>query len=382
MLYLDCRMLQGSGIATYLHNLIRSYKKKDHQLDLQYLVKNYTSIISAAPYYQNQHRFDSKIYSIHEQLFYPKRMGKGDVLHVPHYNAPLMFSGKLIVTVHDLCHYVMKDYFNGLPKRIYAGMFMKLVLIRADHIITVSHFTKNEIIKHFRIDPGKITVIHNGVDSYFYPRTEAETQRFLASNNLPERYLLYVGNIKPHKNISRLILAYYRAKSIAEDLPKLVICGRHDQNYNVVSQLYQSGAIMEPFVKENILFLGYAKYEDLPYLYSGADLFLFPSLYEGFGIPPLEAMACGTPALASNTSSLPEVLGDCALLVDPYNPADIAEGIIKLWNNPSLQKEMVDKGLIHVQKYNWESSAEEHLEIYQKHVAKKRNILFVDQYRN
>ena len=92
------------------------------------------------------------------------------MLHVPHYNAPLMFSGKLIVTVHDLCHYVMKDYFNGLPKRIYAGMFMKWVLIRADHIITVSHFTKNEIIKYFRTDPGKITVIHNGVDPHFYPR--------------------------------------------------------------------------------------------------------------------------------------------------------------------------------------------------------------------
>ncbi|MDP7335387.1 MAG: hypothetical protein QF832_20225, partial [SAR324 cluster bacterium] len=117
MIYIDCRMLHGSGIATYLLNLISQYRSSDPQPELHYLVQEYTRVISSSPDYPNQHRYDSKIYSVSEQLFYPKILGKGDVLHVPHYNAPLGFPGKLVVTVHDLCHLVMKEFFKGPAKR-------------------------------------------------------------------------------------------------------------------------------------------------------------------------------------------------------------------------------------------------------------------------
>ena len=142
MLYIDSRMIEGSGIASYLSNLIKTYNKERNNFDIHYLVKEKTSIISEPPYFKNQHLFDEEIYSMKEQFFYPKILSKKDVLHVPHYNAPLLFSGKLIVTVHDICHFVMKDYFTGFPKRAYASIFMKMVLNKADKIISVSNINK------------------------------------------------------------------------------------------------------------------------------------------------------------------------------------------------------------------------------------------------
>ena len=161
MFYLDCRMLEGSGISTYLSNLIQQFRSKHSKIQLNYLVKRYSNLISQAPDYPGQHLFQSKIYSINEQLFFPKTYDKNDLLHVPHYNAPLRFPGKLIVTVHDLCHLVMKEFFKGPAKRFYATIFMAMVLKKASRIITVSHFTESEILKYFNVDPKKISVIRN-----------------------------------------------------------------------------------------------------------------------------------------------------------------------------------------------------------------------------
>ena len=331
---------------------------------LQYLVSDPSNELSDPPDFQNQHIFKSRIYSLSEQLFYPKRMGRGDILHVPHYNAPVLFSGKLIITVHDICHYVMKGYFTGIAKRIYASIFMKLVLTRANYIITVSYFTKNEIVKNFNINPRKITVIYNGLDSHYYPRFKPELVKTLALHKIPNKYLLYVGNIKPHKNIKKLVTAYYNAKRIDNSIPKLIICGKHDRSFDLLSEIDQSGILTKDFFSENVILLGFVKYEELPYLYSGAEIFLYPSLYEGFGIPPLEAMACGTPVIASNTSSIPEILEGNALLVNPRNQDEITNAIVRLWQSPSLQKEFISKGLAHANRFKWNESAYKHIEIY------------------
>ncbi len=366
MIYLDCRLIKGSGIATYLRNLILCYRNHEPDLMIQYLVSSPSDELSDPPDYQNQHIFGANIYSLSEQLFYPKRIGKDDILHVPHYNAPLLFSGQLIVTVHDLCHYVMKDYFTGLAKRFYASTFMRMILYRASHIITVSNFTKIEIINNFKINPSKISVIHSGIDPHYYPRNSTDVQQYLNLKGLPNNYILYVGNLKPHKNIARMILTYHKAKLLNDNLPKLVICGMKDNGYDFLSEVIQGG-ISNKFVRSNIIFLGYAQYDDLPYLYSGADLLLFLSLYEGFGLPPLEAMACGTPVIASNTSAVPEILEDTAVLVDPCDLNEIVSAIIELWTTPSLQNEMIIRGLNHVKKFNWEDSAAKHLELYHKY---------------
>ena len=162
MLYLDCRMLEGSGISTYLSNLIQQFRSNHSKIQLNYLVKRYSNLISQAPDYPGQHLFQSNIYSINEQFYFPKIYDKNDLLHVPHYNAPLRFPGKLIVTVHDLCHLVMKEFFKGPAKRFYSSIFMRQVLKKSSVIITPSHFTRSEILKYFNIDSKKIAVIHNG----------------------------------------------------------------------------------------------------------------------------------------------------------------------------------------------------------------------------
>jgi len=365
-IYIDCRLIEGSGIATYLINLIKTFNKIEKSLDIHILVKSFKKIIIDDQEKNEKHLFKSPIYSISEQLFFPKFIGKNDILHVPHYNAPILFSGKLIITVHDICHYVMKDYFTGITKRFYASIFMKFALMRANYIITVSHFTKTEIVKYFHINPSKITVIHNGIDSHYSPRRKSELLKILALYKVPNKYLLYVGNIKPHKNIVKLIIAYYNAKRIDNSIPKLIICGEHDKHFDILSELGRSGILTKDFFSENIILLGFVKYEDLPCLYSGAELFLYPSLYEGFGIPPLEAMACGTPVIASNTSSIPEILGENALLVNPHNQDDITDAIIRLWQNPSLQKELTLKGLVHANHFKWNESAYKHIELYNK----------------
>ncbi|HCP34040.1 MAG TPA: glycosyltransferase family 1 protein, partial [Deltaproteobacteria bacterium] len=284
----------------------------------------------SSPDYPNQYRFQSKIYSVSEQLFYPKILGKGDVLHVPHYNAPLRFPGKLVVTVHDLCHLVMKEFFKGPAKRTYASVFLKAVLKKASKIITVSHFTEHEILKYFHIDQKKIEVIPNGLDPHFYPRSDKEQKRVREANRLPESYLLYVGNIKPHKNIAKLIKAYHKGWCQKPDLPKLVFVGQNDEGYDPFSEAMSKGDSTYLAFKDRVIFKGFVPYEDLPGLYSGAEAFLFPSLYEGFGFPPLEAMACGTAVLASNSSSLPEILNGHAVFIDPYDEEAISSAILQL----------------------------------------------------
>ena len=274
--------------------------------------------------------FQSNIYSINEQLFFPKTYDKNDLLHIPHYNAPLRFPGKLIVTVHDLCHLVMKEFFNGPAKRFYATIFLAMVLKKASRIITVSHFTESEILKNFNVDPKKIFVIPNGLDPFFSPRTKDEQIKAIKEHDFPKKYLLYVGNIKRHKNITRMIQGYHMAWEQNPNLPKLLIIGVRDKKYDPLSEAFIADHEVQTTFMDQVIFKGYVPYKDLPSIYSAAEGFLFPSLYEGFGFPPLEAMACGTAVIASNNSSLPEVLGDNALFVDPYDVNQISSSILNL----------------------------------------------------
>ena len=191
----------------------------------------------------------------------------------------------------------------------------------------IPHFVDVKL-NDFNIDPKKIAVIYNGLDPHFYPRTINEQKIAQTANGFPNSYLLYVGNIKRHKNITRLIQGYYSACKQKSDLPKLYIVGQSDQGYDPYHEATYDYDEVHPDFENQVFFKGYIPYEDLPALYSGADAIIFPSLYEGFGFPPLEAMACGTPVIASNNSSLPEVLGDNVFFVDPYD-------ICLLYTSPS-----------------------------------------------
>lgn len=365
-MYLDCRLFGFSGIGTYIENLIDSYGALAPDLPLRLLVPDEikSEMESRSPF-PNQ-SYNSPIYSLREQFAWAGRIRSTDWLHVPHYNAPVLFPGKLIVTVHDVCHLAMRQFFPGILKSFYSTVFLGRVLNKAKHIITVSQFSKNEIIRFFKIRQEKISVVYNGVNPRFRPIPSEQTKGGQKRLELPGEYMLFVGNIKPHKNIIGVLSGYKLALEREQDLPPLVILGNNIKMMELIPEIRIF--LEDPAFQNRIIFTGYLPKEDLPAIYTRAMLFLFPSLYEGFGLPVLEAMACGTPVITSDTTSLPEVAGDAALLVNPESHQDISESILRLCSDNKLRDELIEKGLKQAGSFSWTKSAEQHLGIYKRFI--------------
>ncbi len=391
---LDCRQFGSSGIGTYIENLIYQYQKNDFEFNFRLLVrKEHRDILSKRLRFP-LNEYNEEIYSIGEQFGWVTKIDPFGILHVPHYNAPLLYPGKLIITVHDVCHLAMRQFFPGLLKRLYSNLFFKRILVKADHIVTVSNFSKSEITRYFDIDPEKISVIYNGVSPDYRPIPKEESENIIRQYNLPDEFILFLGNLKPHKNIVGLVTSYREAVAMSPDLPPLVILGNDYNMFRENPGLKE--AINDRRIRERLIFTGFLPTEVLPAIYSRALLFLLPSFYEGFGLTVLEAMACGTPVITSNCSSIPEVVEDAAMLINPYNNREIAQGIVRMLTDNDLQNEYVSRGFNQVQKYTWEKSALEHFEIYDR-IAEvpapvrraprkavtaqpRHNILFLDQY--
>lgn len=278
---------------------------------------------------------------------------KPDVSIFFEYHLPPFVRGKKILVVYDT---VIKDYPETV--RFKTKMMLKLTLKssikRADRIVTISEFSKKQIMKHFGVDEKKITVIPCAADrEKYYPITDS-AEAIEASKiryGISGEYFLYLGNLEPRKNIVRLISAYSKAKSEKADLPKLVLAGGkgwlYDNIFNKVNELH---------LENNVIFTGYVADEDVPLLMNGAEAFCFPSLYEGFGMPPLEAMSCGVPVIVSDCSSLPEVVGDCGIKVDPYSEEDIAKALIKICDE-EFTAEQRKKGIERADFFSWGKSA-------------------------
>jgi len=393
--YIDCRQLGGSGIGTYIENLIRQYETLSPDISFEYLAKQ-DQISTIKSFSQVRLKvYNDPIYSIVEQFKWIPKINPFGLLHIPHYNAPLFYPGKLIVTVHDVCHLAMKQFFPGMLKRIYSGPFLSRVLNKADRIITVSHFSKSEIIKYYQIPPEKITVIYNGVAPIFKPVPELPAGEIIRRYGLPETYCLFVGNVKRHKNIVGLVSSFKIAQQKNPDLPPLVILGQYTDIRRDIPEVCP--LLTDLVSQKKIIFTGFLPSADLPAIYSRALLFLFPSFYEGFGLSSLEAMACGTPVITSNSSSIPEIVQDAAILVDPNDSEMISEAILRLAGDSGLQDHYRERGFQLTRQYSWRESAEKHLRIYaetlkessskpaffQQQVPgkkKRANILFLDQY--
>ena len=220
--------------------------------------------------------------------------------------------------------------------------------------MTVSEFSKREIIKYLNIKEEKIVVMPNGVDGdFFYPRQKEEIEQIKDRFQIKKEYFLYLGTLEPRKNIERLLEAYARLREEREEnIPFLVLAGQKGWLYDSIFQLVEKLGL-----KEQVLFTGYIKQEDVPALLSGAIAFIFPSLYEGFGMPPLEAMACGTAVITSNTSSLPEVIGEAGILINPYSVEEIKEAMKKVWKEKDLAERLRKAGRERAREYTWERSA-------------------------
>jgi glycosyltransferase involved in cell wall biosynthesis len=289
-----------------------------------------------------------------------------DVLHVQ-FTAPPFCPCPLVVSIHDLS-------FEHLPQTFLRRSRTQLRLTvrhsarRADHILTLSEHTRADVIDTYKIDPEKVTAIPLAAPTHFAPVTDdKELQRVRHTYVIDGDYVLCVGSIQPRKNLVRLIKAYasLRGNNPGTNFPKLVIVGKRGWLYDeTLRTLEETGA------QESIVLTGYVPEADLPALYSGALCFVYPSYFEGFGLPPLEAMKCGTPVIVGNATSLPEVVGDAGLQVDPFDIEAIAGAIGELLNNPALRKELSVRGLERARMFDWRETARQTLKVYER-VARK-----------
>lgn len=291
-----------------------------------------------------------------------------DILHVQ-YTAPPFSPCPVVATIHDLSFEHLPETFTRRSR-----MQMRLTIRRtareAAHIITDSSFSRDDILRTYRLPPERVTVTPLAASSRYKPvRHTGELRRVREKYGIAGDYVLAVGSIQPRKNISRLIEAYdiiYR-EHILEPLPKLVIVGKQGWLYE--GTLRAANRIP---ARDNIVFTGYVPDEDLPSLYSDARCLVYPSYFEGFGIPLLEAMACGTPTITANCTSLPEVAGDAGLLVDPFNERSIAMAIVRLHKDAELRKQLQLKGFERAKLFNWHQTARLTLSVYENLDARTR----------
>ncbi len=288
---------------------------------------------------------------------------KSDITHFFNYIVPPFVHGKKVVTVHDMVYKSFPDTVRGRTKYM-LDIGLKRSMKRADLIVTDSEFSKKEIIKYFPQHESRIRVVPCGVDlERFHPCDDPERiPEVKKSLEIEGDYFLYVGTIEPRKNLERLITAYAAfVKKVGSSSPKLVLAGGKGWlDQGIYSRVEKLG------MKENVIFTKYVPSEDMNPLMCGALAFVFPSLYEGFGMPPLEAMACGVPVLSSGEASLPEVTGDCAVICDAYDTKSIAEGMYRLYSSEELRKELSRKGLQRAQGFTWKRSAEMLMDVYRE----------------
>ena len=360
---IDARKLHDFGIGTYIRNLLRHLARLDSQTEFVVFCRpEDRETLAAVGENFRPVPETSGNYSIVEQIKIPWALRREGVtlFHAPHYVLPPLVRCRSVVTIHDVIHLMFPQY---LPNRVafaYAKWSITQAAHRATRIMTVSDSSKRDILRFVDTEPAKIDVIYNAYDERFAiePREE-DVVRVRERYQLTDEFVLYAGNVKPHKNLERLIDAFAIVRKRGLDHLKLVLIGDEISKYTALRR-----AVHQHQLHNYVRFLGYLPEETLAVMYRLAGVFVFPSLYEGFGLPPLEAMASGTPVVTSNVSSLPEVAGDAAVLVDPYDPRAIADGIYRVLTDETLRRDMVHKGIARAGQFSWEQSVRRVRQIY------------------
>ena len=360
---IDVRKLHDFGIGTYIRNLLRHLARLDH--DSEYVLLARPQDIEALGELGTNFRgvpATSSNYSIAEQFTIPWALRREAVtlFHAPHYVLPALVACKSVVTIHDCIHLMFPQYLPNRLAPVYARTSIALAARRANRVLTVSESSKRDILRFVDVPADKIDVIHNAYDARFgvEPREE-DVVRVRERYQLHDEFVLYAGNVKPHKNLGRLIEAFHLVRNRGLDHLKLVLIGDDISKYAALRR-----AVHQHQLHKYVRFLGYLPEDTLAVMYRLAGVFVFPSLYEGFGLPPLEAMASGTPVVTSNVSSLPEVVGDAAVLVDPYKAESIADGILSVLRSTHLRGELSKRGLERVKAFSWARSVQRVREVY------------------
>lgn len=294
---------------------------------------------------------------------------KFDLVHFTQFNHPIFYKGNFVVTVHDLTMLGHLHRQNPL-KRMAFNKVMKAAALNSTKIITVSETSKNDILDYYDIPANKIVVTYLGVDAKYNLKVKNETEKidaFKEKYKIEDQYILYTGMWKRHKNLLRALEAYEIAAKkgeIGNRNIQFVMAGKVDENEEEVIDKIKE--INDSLGRKAVVATGFVLEEELPIAYAGASVYIIPSLSEGFGLPPLEAMACGTPVISSKESCMPEILGDAPLYFDPYNINEMAEVMEKVITDKDLRQSMIPKGLEQVRKYSWDDTAEKTLAVYKQ----------------
>ena len=320
---------------------------------------------------------DYKWYSWAEQIFLPLKLWrlKCDLVHFPHFNVPLLYRGKFVVTIHDLIMYKFpNERMTTRNKWIYKIKYwlhkvvVKSAVKRAKKVIAVSEWTKRDVVDEFGVEAGKVEVIYEGCNPnlQMHPNAtnstnDAKMRNVREKYGISGPYLLYVGNAYPHKNLERLIRAVSdvgcRMSDVGFKNLQLVLVGKEDYFYKKLKAYSLK-------LTADIIFTDHVSNGELVQLYQNAEAYVFPSLYEGFGLPGLEAMSYGVPVVSSNASCLPEIYGEAALYFEPTDIGDISRKIIQILGDEVLRRSLVKKGFERIKKYSWQGCAEKTLESY------------------
>ncbi len=288
------------------------------------------------------------------------RHSQPDLCHFPNNSAPLVHVRPYVVTIHDASLFLYSR-FHPRSRLLALRLLLPRVARRAAAVITVTQHARRDLVRVLGLAPEKVHVIGEAASAHFRPASPEERQRLQRKYRLPPRFVFYAGTLEPRKNLGRLIQALGKLQEQGLE-PHLILAGPNGWLGN--SRLEE--AIQEAGLAGRVRYLGYVPEEDLPGLYSLATLFAFPSLYEGFGLPPLEAMACGAPTLTSRGSAMAEVCGEAALLVDPRDVDEMAQGLARLWTDASLRAELRERGFRQARKYSWEQTARETAALYER----------------
>lgn len=355
---------KGTGIGTYtdkiLRYMIKTHKEIFYQIywsgkDYDEFESDNTKVLMAS---KKNHRF-------FEQYYFPYNLKDAnvDIYHIPQNGIGISekINCKKIVTVHDLIPYI-------LPETVGKGYLEKFlqemprIIDLSDGIITVSECSKKDIIKFFPNSKDKVFVTPLAADDKYKPLDREKCKNIICENyNIDKPFILYIGGFSPRKNVKSLILAFSKIYKKLKEEYNLVIVGANKDDSNILKDLS-----IDLSVEALVKFTGFVSEELLPVFYNACNVFVYPSLYEGFGLPPLEAMSCATPVITSNISSIPEVVGDGGILIDPFNTDILEDSLEKLLNDDSMRSTLSSKALERSRNFSWEKTSEKTVESYKK----------------
>jgi glycosyltransferase involved in cell wall biosynthesis len=353
-----------AGVSRYIYNLLVHILRKDSEGDYTVFLNNRCTL--SLPCRQKRSRLPTYrplVRIAWEQYLLPLELlaEKVDLLHSPVNVQPLLLPCKGVITVTDLSFVVFPQGFR-LEQRLYQNILTRLSARRATHLITYSASTARDLTKFFAVPAEKTTVVFPGVDAAYQPiQDEDLLAGFRRRHDLPEKFILFVGTLEPRKNLVTLLQAYAQFRRQTKSDYRLVLGGGKGWLQRPIF-----AAIEELELQGNVVLPGFIPEDELPLWYNLADVFVYPSLYEGFGLPPLEAMACCTPVIASNTSSLPEVVGDAGVLVDPHQPHQWTSALSRLCQDADLRAELALRGMQRAQQFSWTRMARETVQVYRR----------------